>query len=490
MKEHESEGLLGKLLTGIGWNGAGHIVRLIVGLATIAVIARFLSPAEMGLFNLVWIVLGLASGFAATGSTLALVQRKSITSVDIQATFQLSLLIGAFGLLVTWLIADPLGSFFGEDKLPPVLKLSAIGIIFLVLPSTQFSLLQREMNFRVYSGVQVFAVVLSSIFAIYLAIEGFGVWAMLAYHVVPGILSFVALCFLVKHKLLSRPRWTELRSLFTFGSHLSFGVVTGSLAQNLPNILIARLLDTNALGLYSMALRICDMSYRQIARMVSPVLLPAFSSMQDNHSRLSSAYIKATKSILVLTFPAVILLLGPTEYLVTLLLGDQWSEIVPLVRLLAIAQVFFSFGANISSVFIATGEPQYTWKWNIISAVISALSIAVGYRWNLIGIATAMALSAPAQVLLAQGWMNRKLGTRNRRYWLQMAPSLFAIALSAILSVCLPFFLPLQGLPAAVFFFMCPTIFFACLVWSTDRDIRNIVKLIYISVFPQQVSKQ
>lgn len=69
-------------LKGASWAVAARLTRAVVGILTLAILSRFLLPAEFGIAALVIFVTGLAQIFADFGTRMALVQRPEITPLE------------------------------------------------------------------------------------------------------------------------------------------------------------------------------------------------------------------------------------------------------------------------------------------------------------------------------------------------------------------------------------------------------------------------
>jgi lipopolysaccharide exporter len=89
--------------------------------------------------------------------------------------------------------------------------------------------------------------------------------------------------------------------------------------------------------------------------------------------------------------------LGKLSVMVTMLarlLGPDWVEAIPVMRLIAVSSLIFSIGTNVSDVYKAVGRPGILWKPGIVNVMFMSICLVVGVRYGLIGGAVAHIIAA------------------------------------------------------------------------------------------------
>src|SRR5690554_7288791 len=110
-------------------SSTGRYITMIIGLISSMVIARLLTPAEIGTFGIASSIVMIMAEFRILGANTYVVREKEITSEKIRSAYGLTILISwGLGLLVA-LCAYPLSIFFDIED---------ITIIFLLLSLSFF----------------------------------------------------------------------------------------------------------------------------------------------------------------------------------------------------------------------------------------------------------------------------------------------------------------------------------------------------------------
>src|SRR5215217_2634333 len=95
---------------GIVWMGAAQVVRRLTGLVVTAVLARLLSPSDMGLMALALVATQLMALVSELGLAGALVQRARVDEDDLNTGFWLSLgsasMLAMLGVAASGLISQ------------------------------------------------------------------------------------------------------------------------------------------------------------------------------------------------------------------------------------------------------------------------------------------------------------------------------------------------------------------------------------------------
>lgn len=140
---------------------------------------------------------------------------------------------------------------------------------------------------------------------------------------------------------------------------------------------------------------------RVILAGVGAVALPAFSEHARGEKDLKAAYLAAIEHITAIQWPALILLgifAGP---LVSALLGPQWSDVVSITRIFAVAFAFnFPTGLNYP-IQVAVGAIKQTVALAIIQTVISLATLAFAAQFGLVAVALSACITTPINVALS-----------------------------------------------------------------------------------------
>jgi O-antigen/teichoic acid export membrane protein len=168
-------GLTGTVIRGVSLAGSGFLLARMITLTSYVVLARLVTPDELGQFTAGSILVGLGLLFAGSGMSAALIHRDDrldeAGSTAVVATLLAGILLGLLG----WAASPLIGAFFDSDTVAAVAAAMA-GVLFLqsarVVPN---ALLQRRFSFLRRLVVEPAAAVAFGVAAIIATSEGLGV---------------------------------------------------------------------------------------------------------------------------------------------------------------------------------------------------------------------------------------------------------------------------------------------------------------------------
>jgi PST family polysaccharide transporter len=220
-----------------------------------------------------------------------------------------------------------------------------------------------------------------------MALLGFGYWSLV------GLTAGTALGNCVLAWLFSdwRPGWPKRRSgirpMLTFGGGLTIANIFHHLGRSADSILIGRFLGASSVGLYSKAYGLVLLPTQQLLAPMGAVLLPALSRLANDPTRFRSAAMSALRLIAMLTVPTVAVMIVVADWIVLVVLGPNWTEASQLFRVFCLSAMLSPLNSVLSLILTALGQTRSILKWSIVNNVLVVISIAVGLRWGLMGVA-------------------------------------------------------------------------------------------------------
>jgi len=382
-----------KIVKGISWNIINQVVIQSVGFIISVVLARLLSPEEFGIVGLVTVFTGFAAIFLDLGFGAALVQKKSVTDTDLSTVFWFNIAAGTFLTLLLASCSGLLSRFYEKPILQTITIIISLNFFIRSLAVVQNNIFLKKIDFKSLTIRNILTTVLSGGAAITMAFLGYGVWSIVAQSLLTSTLSTIFIWFLSSW----RPRflfsWDSLREMRKFSANLVANNSLNYWTRNLDNFLIGKFIGASALGIYSKAYGLMLLPLNNVSRVISNVLFPSFSSIQDDITRIRNIYLKITRSIALITFPLMIGLLVVANDFVLTLFGNQWAPMVPVLQILCIPGMLQSIGSLNGSIYQSLGKTDLQFKVTSILKVARIILLIVGIYWGIIGVAWAYAIS-------------------------------------------------------------------------------------------------
>jgi len=361
--------------TAIAFSVSGRYLILALQFVSTMLLARLLTPEDIGIYSAGFSIVALAHLFRDFGLNQYIIQEKELDETKLRTTFTLSLMIAwSLGTLL-FLLADSAARFYNEEGVQQLLRLLSFNFFIIPFGSITIAVLRKELRFHITTFISSIAVLLGIIVAVWTAYNG-AQYMCLAYGAITETSSVVFLSFFF------RPKGTRLlpslkgaKQIFRFGSIVGLGNIATQFSTSATDMLIARLLGVSALGFFSRAFGAFSIFNNLFVSSIQPVVLPLLSRDNKDLVKLSNGYLKTVSYSLIFAWPFFTFLYLYAFETIRVLYGTQWDVAIPLVKILCIAGIFLPFTLFSDNLFIAFGKPKVTLKIQLISNTLKLLFV-------------------------------------------------------------------------------------------------------------------
>ena len=383
-----------RVLGGLAWTGGSQVVMQVVRLLAAVTLARLLAPDDYGLAALALVFASLVLVFSDLALGAAIIQRKTLSEDDRATAFWIS--IGA-GLLFTVLgvaLSGPIASLFGQPEVAALCAALSLSFMITSLATIHEALLLRDMKFAPLEQRMMFATVVGAVVGIVVGVKTRDAWAIVAQQLAQAAASTLLLWALSRWRPSFRFSWRSLRELGSFSLYLVGHRLLYYFHRNADNILIGRYLGTAALGVYVLAYNIMLVPFTRIAGPVQKVIGPAFARMQDEPHRIADAWVRVVRLVGALSVPSLLGLIVVAPDFVSVVLGDKWSEAVPVIQVLAVVGILQSLQSISTDILQARGRADTVFRFSILFTAAHTLAFVIGLQWGVVGVAAGYAISS------------------------------------------------------------------------------------------------
>jgi O-antigen/teichoic acid export membrane protein len=200
-----------------------------------------------------------------------------------------------------------------------------------------------------------------------------------------------------KDRSIFRPSLTQWRSFVVFGGYHGLNILLHQLHDALPYLILGRTLSLHSVALYNRGITICQLPDKFLLGGAAAVLLSSYSAEVRSGGNLRASYLRGIEMITALQWPGFILVAILAHPIVTLLLGEQWVDVVPLVQIMALGSLFTFSGPLNSPMLVAIGAMRDVLVRSLIVWPLSALIIAAASLFGLKATALAWLVTMPLQ---------------------------------------------------------------------------------------------
>ncbi|GAA4303683.1 hypothetical protein GCM10023183_16490 [Nibribacter koreensis] len=221
---------------------------------------------------------------------------------------------------------------------------------------------------------------------------GFGVWSLVLNYIISSALSAIFVWIISPWKPVPQFDKLAFKELFGYSSNLlGFGILN-YWVRNLDNLLVGKFIGTSALGVYSRAYTLMLLPITQITAVITKVMFPALSAIQDDVSKVRSIYIRSITIIAFVTFPMMIGLLIVADSFILSIYGDKWVNVVPILQVLCVVGLVQSITTTVGWIFNSQGKTKVQLRWALFTSTFRCISFFVGIQWGVMGVAMAYML--------------------------------------------------------------------------------------------------
>ena len=422
-----------KTISGLKWNTLNRIVGQVFTLVIGIVLARILSPKEFGILGMVTVLTGFANIFVDFGFTSAIIQNKESGVRHWSSVFWINLIVSVvIAVLFSWL-APFVAEFYGVPELKNLTVVVSWTFFLQSFNLVQLSLLQKELRFKELTIIGLAAQLIAGVIAIWAAYKGYSYWSLVIRQYIVIIVTIIGAWLFSKwlpRFILDR---SALKELVQFTLPLVGTKSMNYWTRNADNLMIGKILGEGPLGIYNQAYRLMLLPLQNISSVISGVMFPAYSLIQDDKERVKKIYLQITRAIAFITFPAMFGLCVVAEPFILTLLGEKWKEVIPILQILAPIGATQSLGTLAGNIFLSQGATDQQFKIGLFVKPYTILLMFLGiYLGGLMGIAIGYFIATLTMMPVMYYFMGRLINLSLKEIFFNLARILFASILMAL----------------------------------------------------------
>ena len=426
-----------KVHSSLIWTFSDQVVTQFVFVFFGIFLARILSPSAFGVVSMVVIFTNFASLFIDMGFGAALIQKKDADREHYSSVFWLNLAIGVFLYLVFFFLAPFISVFYHEPQITALVRVICLSFIINSLSSIHSNLLIRDLKFKQKVIINWISIIVGYSVAFYLAYTNYGVWAIVWMTLLSSLVNSVLYWFSASWYPTFCFNISKIKELSNFGLNVLGDTTINYWSRNFDNFLIARVLGSTDLGLYTKAYSLMLLPLRNISSVITKVMFPAFSKKQDDIQTIKLYYLKIIKYISLLTFPAMVGLSLVSKEFVLLFFGTNWSGMITVLTILSLVGTFQSVFSLNGMIYNSLGKANIAFRVSIIVNTVLIIAFLIGINFGIIGMAWSYLM---ASLLLFYPIYNSVIKLLNIK-WMEVFDTTKGVILSTIIMTVIILFL-------------------------------------------------
>lgn len=384
-----------EILRGLKWTAGAKFSGQAVTWCITIFVMRLLSPSDYGLLAMASVLLALLGMFAEVGLGPALIQQKEIDEQKMRQAFGIVLLVNIGLFLFLNLLAPLVARFYSEPRLTDIVRVLSIQFLLgplCVLPDV---ILQRQLEFKKRSLIDLGSAVLSSVATLVLAISGCGVWSLVCGNLVGFTGRMIALNIAAPFRYFPSLSAKGMRQVLSFGRTLTVSRFLWFFFTQVDTVIVGRVLNETALGMYSVAMHLATLPGQRVSAILNQVAFPVFARFQHDRSLVGVQLLKAFNLIGFIAFPILWGMSSVAPELVMVMLGKHWAEAVFPLQVLTLIMPFRTLVGFMPAITDALGRPDVGLRNVIVGCLLMPIAFYVGSHWGIVGVSLAWVLVYP-----------------------------------------------------------------------------------------------
>jgi PST family polysaccharide transporter/teichuronic acid exporter len=267
------------------------------------------------------------------------------------------------------------------------------------------------MSFKYISIFDIIASVASLLFAIWLAMNGYGVLSLVYSIILQYTISniFLLLLGIKKFGILFHFKFKELKPFLSIGLFQVGGQLANFFNRNLDILIIGKFFSQEILGGYSLAKELVFRPTQVINPILTKVAAPALAKFQNSLELLKENYLKLVNIVSSINILVYTILIIFAPIIIQIFYGEGYDNIIILVRILSVYMIFRAIGNPIGSLVVATGRTDIEFIWNIALLILMPIFVYVGSMFGIVEVTIALTLAMILLFLPCWHFLVRKL---------------------------------------------------------------------------------
>jgi lipopolysaccharide exporter len=405
-----------KVLVGGIWLIALQAVERLIGLASVAILARLLAPTDFGVVSVAMTVVAAVELISAFGFDWALVRHSDLSVEHLNTAWTLRALLGIGTFAALALLGPPAARFYRLPSLSSVLLVLGLASFLGSLENIGTVFFRRDFAFHKEFLIRVVTKLLGFVVTITMALAYRSYWALVVGTVTLRA-SSTAMSYLL-HPFRPWPTLTRTRELFGFSTWVLVATLVNYCSQNFRSMYLGRVFGPHITGLFSVS---GELSALPVTAVGGPINRVAFSKYSEDvraGRSITHSYLEIASLIWAISLPMCTGLIAVAPEVVRLMLGPKWEGAEVVISLLSIGSAFSVVTANTHYVYWALGRSKRVATLSAVSAAVVipgtvVCSQIVGYRGAALAWAIASATLAPVNFTM----LRRDAGIRFLDLW-------------------------------------------------------------------------
>jgi O-antigen/teichoic acid export membrane protein len=365
----------------------------LIGILSVAVLARILTPADFGVVAMALVVVALLDTVAYAGVDLAIIRSGSATPEYLNAAWTIQLIQASVVAVLLVVLAPFAADYYNEPRVAIVIRWLALKSLIEGFQNIGIVAFQKDLDFAKEFRFNVYSRLLNLVFSIGAALILRNYMALVV-GMLSGSLITVLLSYLM-HPYRPRLSVEKLKALRSFSNWLLVSRLGTFLSGGADQFIAGGIVGAAAIGNYNVASQLATLPSGELVMPLRRALFPNLSKLQDNAIAFRRVVQQTFSSVAIVSIPLSFGLIMTADEIVRIVLGPRWYSSVDLLKWLALYGAFAGLSSILEVPMWVMGRLRQSalQSWLGFVVLVPLIVISV-HEYGIVGAAVSRALVA------------------------------------------------------------------------------------------------
>lgn len=422
-----------KTVKGVMWNSIDRFSTQGIQFVFSILIARLLLPEDYGVVAMLNIFMSVSQKFIDSGFGTALIRKPNRTEIDFSTVFYFNIVASIFFYAALWIVSPYIAAFYNIPLLEDITKVVALNLVISSFAGIQSAKLTIDINFKARAIISVSSTVLTGAVGLWMAYNGYGVWALVIQSVFGSLFCTVMLWLFVRWVPRLAFSWKSFQEMFSFGSKLLVSGLLDTIYNNVYTLVIGKFFSSSALGVYSRADGLAQYPSSNITNVLQGVTFPVLCSIQNDLERLAGVYKRFLRLSAFIVFPLMVGLAAVADPLIRLVLTDKWEGAIYLLQILCFSMMWYPIHAINLNLLQVRGRSDFFLKVEVIKKIQGVVVLCVTLPLGIVAMCYGRIVGSLLSLIYNTYYTKKLIGYG---YFAQMKDLLHILLHSLVMGVC------------------------------------------------------
>ena len=366
-----------KTFSGMIWKFMERICAQLVSLIVSIILARILLPEDYSVVSIVTIFFAFCNILISGGLNTSLIQKKDADIEDYSSVLHISMLIALLLYLIMFFAAPTIANLYDKQLLIPVIRVMSLTFFINAFKSILSAYTSSKLQFKKFFLSTIGGTVVSAFIGIYMAIKGYGAWALVAQQMSNSLIDTFILYITTKFKFVFKISIDKVKSLFNYGWKIFAASIISVIYDQINPLIVGIKYSATDLAYYNKGQNYPGLINSTISDTLQSVLFPIMSKVQDSKEMVLNVTRKFIKISSYVIFPMMVGFFAVSDIFVKVVLTDKWLPIVPYIQIFCFSYMFNIIQVGNLQAIKAIGRSDITLILEIIKKSVYFIIILI-----------------------------------------------------------------------------------------------------------------